>query len=458
MNFKLLTALSLFADHMQAARLLPGGEQPQRNDSVASTSSEGFKLKRFSFADIPKTLFYRKSYLMKEYNYPVFGSMKALAAVPAYTIHIWRGETWKHHSHLAFFSTPDSVSLNDGEKLKLIQSHLDSDLKHKLCILTKSKVSNFNYEGVKDFVHSMIAAKTVNEKDSVSKTKKSKLGLPDLKNQFSFDIYAWETEYDCALYNIGVPDAYFPSKPVQAKTDIFSHSSISDNVTYSVQVSKTQVDDKDALVMQVNAGKSDLNSKSENLNLLPIHPKYNSISDLTEEFKNFQAHPFEFSNVNGKIFVDGKVKDLSQAIGLSTGILFLYGKQGMAALRTQTFAGDKDFKDFFNLFPESHSVTFVIWKENKALQNISRSSSASTDSESSIKSIELGEKLSGKKQPVNTVVSYDEDSDDDVADFKRHRNNDADSDDETPSVQIDYDSDDENFIQLNDSKDSDDEA
>lgn len=392
MNIKLLATLLVLVDPLQAANLLRGGEIGVSNipDAVKVAHMPAEQKSKWSLVKAAKDA------LKKPMNRRTcevtprtmaFSSMGVLKADRAYEINIYRG---KRDPRTIFTSTgPDNFQLEKGEKWKLIQATPLGNPAKNLCIAAAStQHKGINNTILKRFTQAITAAVGAVDKDaqqSIFKAYKAQIGLPDLFTNFSYNIYAWETDYDCALYNVGVPEAFYPERSdvKQTKTDIFSHIANSGR-TFTVQVSKVNVNHHPVSIFQL---KTDIDGPSS-LRLQPLGFFYKSFPELSKSFpSDYKVETLTFGENDEKcaaFFYQTEAANPFSSAKQVDEYLKIYNQGGINFLRGNKFLEDINFLMFLGSFKGSHTVTCATWlKKNGKCDwyRIDRDSSSDFDSD-----------------------------------------------------------------------------
>lgn len=411
MNIKILASLLVLTDPLQAARLLRGEDPITIKDPTVQVPKKGF------LREFVKSTMSRKAYDMQITSNEVFKSMGVLKSDKSYSIKIYRGgKTSTHHAPL-FKSTPEDVDLKNDEKLKLIQTTPLSDSNKNLCIMTVSKEFAINNDMLQQFTREITATNDGAERDLIFKKYKNEIGLPGLGTDFSYNIYAWETNYDCGLYNVGLPEAYFPPKSIkQSMTGIFSHSS-ADEYNYAVQLTKVSVNNNLVSIMQI---KSDEMGPSS-LRIQPLGYFYKSFADLFKQFSPAEYETLTIGDNEEKcvaFFYQTKSVKPFESAEIIDQSLELYNRQGISSIRTKKFAKDSDFVEFLGYFSGSHTVTCAIWPKKDGKCGIS-----------SMDDDEDGTDMESMSSETSNVTNNN-DLDSDVVDYQQSKH-DSDSDDDS---------------------------
>lgn len=431
MNIKLFATLLVLAIPLQAANLLRGGELGMSNipDTVRVNSAEKSKWSLVKAAkDAIKKPMSRRICQVTLRNM-AFHSMGVLQADRAYEINIYRG---KRDPRTLFTSNgADNFNLMQNEKWKLIQATPLGNPNKKLCIAAASNIhKGINNNILKHFVQAIIAAEDETARQNVFKAYKGQIGLPDILNNFTYNVYAWETDYDCALYNIGVPEAFYPEGSVkQTKTDIFSHHADSGR-TFAVQVSKVNVNHNPVSIFQL---KND-NDGPLSLRLQPFGFFYKSFPELVEALpKNDKIETLTFGENDEKcaaFFYQTESVNVFHSVAQVEKYLRIYNKGGIQSLRLEKFIEDINFLQFLGSFNGSHTVSCAIWLKKNGKCNWSRMDNerSSSDVDSDDDDDYVSERGSDASEITDTEItsnsSYDKpDSDDD----EDHLSNDRES-------------------------------
>jgi hypothetical protein len=392
MNVKFLATLLVLADPLQAANLLRGGELDQAKESPAfeaESKSNNWSIAR-AVKEVLKKPMKRRTFVMDSSRNEVFSSMGDLKSNKAFTIKIYRGDAHSNQSPLEFMSQPKDAPLEEGEKLRLIQTTPKSDPNKKLCIMAATKETKINYDALQKFTREITAAKSENEKEDIFKMYKNQIGLPGLGSDFSFKIYAWETDYDCALYNVGVPKALYSDfsvmqlKALKAKTEIFSESH-SEGRNFAVQLSRPHLNYNPLTLLQV---KSNAQGPS-NLKLQPIAFNYTNMSGLFDEISPDDTYFIKAYKIGDKCaaIVSQNLGGHSENVQKFAEIIDECEGKGLDCIRNQAFKDEQSFDTFFESFTESHTVSFVIWNKggdgscDYPVDSISRRNTRHTDSD-----------------------------------------------------------------------------
>ena len=205
------------------------------------------------------------------------------------------------------------------------------------------------------------------------------MGLP--KFGFDYTVYAWETDSDCAFYNLGNPlriDASLAE--TETASDIYG------DTTYTIQVSRPIARVKKETIFKFNPVNLMFMNRYKGMErgfpirVAPVPRRFDSFLDL---YEYIESH-YEIAEVTENLVGEGENQictaqfHLKEDSGESkTGALTVAqlahhlnktAKEGVNRFRTQAFEGGDLFSSTFDAFSDgSDQIVFATWEPLQGL-------------------------------------------------------------------------------------------
>lgn len=350
-------------------------------DSSDSDDSSTFS----TFLGAVKNLKGRRRFTVTR-KHEAWNRMNALTGSPGYIIRLYRSRSEdRKPPSFDFKSTPDDLSFTGSKTNKvLIQSEINAG--KRLCIFSQDPFQEHTVN-LENFVKDIIAAGNDERKQAKAfKSYKKRMGLP--KFGFDYTVYAWETEADCAFYNLGTPmrnSTDDPNKLTRTLTGVASE--VYADKTYTIQISQTHVPFKiennflanpiEVLFMNRYYTGKPINNP---IRLKPVKRVYESLRDMyidigaqfpivesIEREIGDKACAVQFllsdkkstSNTFGRLSLDELVHHVDKSVA-----------DGIAHFRTQAFGTGDLFSSTFDAFGNgADTVILATWKPVKGSCN-----------------------------------------------------------------------------------------
>lgn len=392
-----------FIQITEPATLLKGGEKGNHNPIVVTRGPSDLSLASTSTSASTRTTFFdsdldstpkdntwlasfknlkgrrRFSFVQKP---AAWIQMNFLAGSPGYIIRLYRAREENTGRYLAFELSPDKLRFVDKKMNRVLIQTVTSE-NRTLCIFTQDPFQNYTRE-LEFFVRQMIAAKnSEGDKLKVFKMYKKQMGLPIFG--FDYKIYAWETDSDCAFYNLGIPkNVVLSTAETEVATDAIPYLK-----TYTTQVShtfaRTRTGALPVTVMFMN--RYNETETSASCRVKPITLEYSSLAELyiaiKDEYKIVTQLPFndgekpicaalfrkskppteleeseehENKNANANVFSLPRLAKHAYEVR----------KQGIFHIRIARFGHNSMYASAFNAFctgENENEITVAVWEQ-----------------------------------------------------------------------------------------------